>query len=279
MSKIKRHNKATELKRKTMLITKEIAQEWLAKNTNNRLIRRQAIDKYANDIEKGHWQLNGSSIKFSSEGVLLDGQHRLLAIVKTGKSVMTDVVFGIDPEAFKTIDTGMPRRVADIIGMAGETNAATLASACRLQWLADNKKLNTSEFNTKVSTEETFETIGRHPGLRDAVQDCPRLRFIAPSVAVYLYYQFSKRSQERCRDFFEKLQRGENLQSGDPVLALRNKLTNVTPGSRLKPLWVLTYMIKGWNAFLKGQSKKVFRWRSDKNQVGGVSEEVPEIRG
>lgn len=88
--------KYNEIYAEIVEITPEIAGEWLEKNIGNRPLSKAAIEKYASDIRSGHWSLNHQGIAFDKKGNLADGQHRLYAIIKTGVSVRSIVVYGVD---------------------------------------------------------------------------------------------------------------------------------------------------------------------------------------
>ncbi|MDP2620568.1 MAG: hypothetical protein Q8P46_10395, partial [Hyphomicrobiales bacterium] len=73
-------------------ITPELAREWLEKtNRKNRPLSELKWTAYAVDMLEGRWQYNGDAIRFGSDGVLLDGQHRLMACVEAGIPFETDV--------------------------------------------------------------------------------------------------------------------------------------------------------------------------------------------
>ena len=96
-------------------ITPGEARQILEGNENNRRLNMATVDYYRRQIENGVWQINGESIKLDDRGYLLDGQHRLLAIVKANKPVTTLVVRGLSSEAFKTIDAGKSRSMSDYL--------------------------------------------------------------------------------------------------------------------------------------------------------------------
>jgi len=66
-----------------------IATEMLKKNNVNRKLGECISSKYAKDMIDGNWQLLPSSmaISINEEGVLLDGQHRLKALIKANKEI------------------------------------------------------------------------------------------------------------------------------------------------------------------------------------------------
>lgn len=103
-----------------VLVTPEKAVEWLGCNIKrNRPILTDRETSYAHDMVSGKWIRNGETIKFDTNGKLIDGQHRLRAIVDTGLSIKMDVAYNVPEDAFKTIDTGAPRNYRQIMRMDG----------------------------------------------------------------------------------------------------------------------------------------------------------------
>lgn len=113
------------------LITPKLADEYLARNTNNyRKINHANVKKYAEDMKEGKWEENAEPISFSPSGVLLNGQHRLAAIVKSGVSVNMVVARDVDAHIFdiqgKRTDSQYYRNLG-IQGYSGTTAAGCLA--------------------------------------------------------------------------------------------------------------------------------------------------------
>lgn len=84
-------------------------------NHNNRTLRPNNVNAIAQAIQSGEWVVTHQGIAFSKSGRLLDGQHRLAAIVKAGIGVEMVVVRGLSDEAavFFGIDIGVRRSTAD----------------------------------------------------------------------------------------------------------------------------------------------------------------------
>lgn len=99
-------------------ITPEIAEEMLTHNINNRHLNPGLADKYAADMKNGDWQLNGETIVFSEDGVLMDGQHRLHGIIRAGVAVPMTVVRGVDRNV-KLFNCGRKRNTRDIMSIYG----------------------------------------------------------------------------------------------------------------------------------------------------------------
>ena len=101
-----------------MLITPEMALDWLTScNTHNRVVRPNGVHEIVEIIKRGEWQMTHQGIAFSDKDVLLDGQHRLLAIVETNTPVPMLVTRGLKEETFQAIDRGIKRNVGDALSM------------------------------------------------------------------------------------------------------------------------------------------------------------------
>lgn len=97
-----------------MTITPTMALNWLENaNTNNRPVRDAYVKRLARDMMAGRWRLTHQGIAFDPHGVLLDGQHRLWAIVTADLSVEMHVFFDIPPEALPVTDVVKPRTLSD----------------------------------------------------------------------------------------------------------------------------------------------------------------------
>lgn len=84
------------------IITPANAEAYLKNNAHHRKVKQKKVDNYIKDLNEGTWRLNGKTITFDKNGRLLGGQHRLNAVVQSGKSLTTLVVRGLDPELIET---------------------------------------------------------------------------------------------------------------------------------------------------------------------------------
>lgn len=110
------------------LITPEWAGEQLkAFNTGNRRMRRWWSEALAQSIKRGEWILTHQGIAFTEDGRLLDGQHRLFAVVLSGVPVEMFVFSNVPNNAFSVIDIGQKRSISDTTGISKRT-----AEVCRL---------------------------------------------------------------------------------------------------------------------------------------------------
>jgi hypothetical protein len=98
-----------------MEITPNLAAEFLKRNTGNRAIRRRAVVQYADDLRRGDWKLTHQGVAISPKGRLLDGQHRLSAIVEAGISAQMVVAIDVSEDAYLVMDRGKPRILSDAL--------------------------------------------------------------------------------------------------------------------------------------------------------------------
>ncbi len=126
------------------LITPEIAKVWLANNTGNRKIRKSRVEVYALAMARGEWQITHQGIAFDTDGRLLDGQHRLEAIVQYGRPVEMMVTRNIPSDGFHIMDMGMTRSHADVLGI--DSKIASVASAlCNMRYNNTRRAVLTNE--------------------------------------------------------------------------------------------------------------------------------------
>lgn len=109
-------------------ITPRIANSYLELNHSNRPLRRAHIKSLAFDMINGDWQLTHQGIAFDATGRLIDGQHRLHAIIEAGVPIQILVTRGCSASSFSILDRGANRRPSDILGWPTKiTEVITLA--------------------------------------------------------------------------------------------------------------------------------------------------------
>ena len=116
---------------KLMKITPEIAKEMLERNTKNRKVSMIRVLVYADDMARGGWQVNGEAICFNKSGQLINGQHRLMAIVKSGCTVEMVVVTGIEDDV-TIYDRGRNRSASDALTLSGMYSTSYTVAIARL---------------------------------------------------------------------------------------------------------------------------------------------------
>lgn len=137
---------------KVETITPELARKYLRANTDNyRKLSKVTVNRYAKDIREGNWQLNGEGIAFDDNGKLLNGQHRLAAIILAEKPVDMLVIRGVN-ENVNIFDSGVNRTILQIANASGygEVNSTETSVA--------NAIVGVFNVPTKAQTLKWIET-------------------------------------------------------------------------------------------------------------------------
>lgn len=88
-------------------ITPEMAVEMLSHNMRNRQVNHKRVKAYTKDITKGKWTCSPTPIAFTGDGTLIDGQHRLNAVISANMPVKMIVAYDVPVDS--VIDRGLPR--------------------------------------------------------------------------------------------------------------------------------------------------------------------------
>lgn len=102
---------------RVLLIGPEEARALLSANTDNRPLRNGRVNFYARTMKNGAWMFTHQGIAFSEDGLGIDLQHRLHAVILSGVTVRMMVTEGISREAFEAIDQHERRSMADSLKM------------------------------------------------------------------------------------------------------------------------------------------------------------------
>lgn len=239
-------------------ITPEIAQQWLGLNVHNRHTRNVIVDRYARDMESGNWQFTGEALKFSADGTLLDGQHRLQAIVKAGATLPMLVVRGLPAEAQTVMDTGAKRSASDALALHGERNTALLAAVAGMI-LTDGDRINRS-----CTTAEIMAVLDAEPHLRSIVNDIlPALvlPYLTRSVAAYAYWRLDKVDFEDASKFFNSLSSLIGLPAGSPILALNRRMSGAMSKARGRAYRQesVACIFMAWNAWRRNEDRTIIK--------------------
>jgi hypothetical protein len=116
----------------TEVITPELAEIYLAKTFGNRPIKSRKVQEYAAAMKAGKWYMTGETIKFDVIGSLVDGHHRLHAIVKSGAAAKIAVIRDLPFEAVNSLDQGVKRTTGDVLAMRGIDNYNLVGAVARV---------------------------------------------------------------------------------------------------------------------------------------------------
>jgi hypothetical protein len=250
------------IKSEIRTITPEIAAEMLGRNTHNRNLRPTVVARFARDIAEGRWDLNGESIKFSDTDVILDGQHRLQAVVESGKPIKTIVVTGLPAIVQETVDRGTGRNLSDALRLRGETDVISLASVITAALLL-SKGMPALPANWP-SGKEALRFFEEHPNLKAAQHAGERIRHTlgcSAGLCGGLFWAFNEIDDLDADEFFARLETGAGLATTSPILKLREWImADIRAPRRASRTRFLAMTIKAWNAYRRGDLMVRLQW-------------------
>lgn len=265
-------SKVVEMKKEkehlmVMKITPEIARAWLETNIHNRPVNETVIARYAEAMKSGQWERNGETIKFADTGALLDGQHRLKAVIQSGVTVETYVVFNLPQKVFDTIDTGKSRTITDLLALDGEPHGNVMGPALRLLYVHDEFGSPTEmgkRLARLITNRDLMETRQRHPELEQSVGFVTGVKglnkYMGPASAAYLHYMFAKLQPHLADSFFIRLARAQDMEDDHPIFVLRRRLEGMSKATDADRLEALAITIKAWNIYRQRKTVKLLRW-------------------
>lgn len=210
-------------------MTPAMAREILASNDNNRNPDERSIQKLVVQMQAGKWVLNGDTVVISESGRLLDGQHRLTAVVLSGVTVPMLIARGAHESVFTTIDTGRARKATDIALLAGVPNRFEAMSAAKVIY----SLVTGIPLNIPVAPSYYLEVLKRFPSMEGWVSRFVHARGAraliggGTLIGAMVYLSDIAKRPELAGSLIDGIEKGTNLSSGDPILALRNRVINM----------------------------------------------------
>lgn len=199
-----------------MDITPDVATQFLMLNTRNRVFDKACVEKYARDMADGNWKITHQGIGISKTNVLLDGQQRLMAIVKSGVTISMFVTTGLEDDAQLVMDTGRKRNAAQNLGLRGIENPKTFVTFVNMM-----KAIITGAINATFTESE-------HLRIYDEIQvdwrwACNNLYHKDTRVATVggvIFFAYPK-SREKVSTFVDSFMSGVGLEAGSPILSAK----------------------------------------------------------
>lgn len=256
-----------------MRITPEIAEEMLEKNTSNRPLSNARVKRRRDAIIEGRYKLTPQAIAFSRSGKLLDGQHRLNAVIMADKWTVMTVWFGCEEDECEFIDVDLaPRTAADILHIKGHENTTHLAAIGRLISIAKGERV--VEVQTQTAYAELIDDPVIHHGIAVAKVGKEVASIATLATAYWFVASQTEREPDMLNEFFGKLTTGADIPPGW-FLKFRAKLARNkihSRGSYTTQVKVVGQIIEAWNAYSDGKGRAP-SWSptwDDANAVPGV---------
>lgn len=262
------------------LISPETAGHYLAKlptsqsKIKQRALSPKTVSRYSGDMASAQWPFTGDPIRFNNRGELVDGQHRLQAIIDSNITQPMMVIRGLEPETFAVFDTGRARSFTDVLKSMGIPNTSMVAGVTRrvFYWQRGGYAVqgvartpNSPLLSIPASPGMLLETFEKY---RPEIQAAARrgagvkasgfaTKTAAPGAVGFLYFLFRRINKDACEKFFHELRVGP-AQIGPeyPIAVLRKRLyQQVSSAEKASADWVwVHFFIHTWNKWLAGES-------------------------
>lgn len=255
-------------------ITPQLAKDILANNRSNRSVNSTIVAHYADAISRGQWELNGESIKIAHDGRLLDGQHRLMAVIKSGIPIQTLVIRGLSPEVFDTLDQGRARTGGDLLSSMGVSHANSVSSIILMHKSLDRGVAIGSKTGHKVAKmtkRDILEEYKSKPHFWNTIVEFARKMYFKKrlfttseigGISAYLILNKNHRPSD-VYSFFTQLFSRENVENSTITILHDKIVDSVMAGYKMDKNFKHALLVKTWNCYITGRVLKVLRMSKD----------------
>lgn len=258
---------------RAVYVSPKLADLLLQKNLNNRPVTNSNVNKLAASMTKGEWKFDGTPINFDKYANLLNGQHRLSAIIKSNTTQIMKVMTGLPSEIFATMDIGKIRTSAEILAIAGVENFKICSQASNFIHKfkrgvigedASKSSRHQANPNTGLSHPELLKFVASQPLIKQSVEFYLGLKKripinVMPNYMIAgLYFIFAEKDVNDAELFLTRVLTGENLEMDSPLFHLRNRLVN-SKSDKTKRLYhneTVKLSIMAWNKFRNNEKVK-----------------------
>lgn len=246
----------------------------IGKEDTNRSLRQSHIEDLAAKMLRGEWTVSnqgiGVALHEDGEEELIDGQHRLEALLLAAKSdpditIESLVTWNLPATSKLVVDIGAKRRNGDFLSMQGYAGGTKVAAALKLLHCYYDIPYNfTTWLRHSPSPTQLIEYAKTYPGIEEAYRRGHGvMRLTSPSsITAVLTILERDRPDLDSERFLAALKSGVNLNVGSPILALRNWCLNASDTKkRVSNVALTALLLRTVNHWTEGTSVRhlVFR--------------------
>lgn len=273
-----------------MNVTPGVAKVWLDEaNVKNRRLRQKHVAALVSDLAGGAWRLSPDAVAFDVTGRLINGQHRLTAIVETGIAADCIVLLNAPVDTYDITDDGLKRTLSDRLTRDGHGDVAALAAVVAAVyaweiagWPTTSSGLiyppTKTDYLDRLERDEELFVVANRVGSRTAsAVGLPRAWWATA------YFMIVTTAGQRVADEFieriitERSPFGWPLPGDHPCIAIRKTIDRdyraSRPTIRTNRKLALALIVKAFNAFAEDRPVKLLKFRVS----GENAEEFPEI--
>jgi hypothetical protein len=235
------------------MITPETARELLNAAQTQRPLRQRAVKRLISEMQKGEFTLTHQGLAFDENGTVLDGQHRLQAILQSGLSAELFCTFNVPRASFRKIDRNERRTVADDfiqLGIAGDAKTAkTMSAAARIIDTYDAGK-NPAAEDYSSGTVELEGTTYDHPLLDETVAWVHSHHSsvnIPPAPFAAFLTLFREVDNDAAMAFAERFVKGDKEHDDDPAWLLFSSQIGSDSRKKVGRAGFMYRIVRAWN--------------------------------
>lgn len=216
-----------------------LAAKWLERNTRNRPLRDDVVQRYAADMKAGRWMVTGDAIAFDKNGVIVNGQHRLWAVLESNMTIPMLVTFNLEPDVVRVLDDHLKRRLTDIVKIS-KPGSSMNGKIAAIAHVMQNTSVSLTAADkraaiARLSRQQQMDFLEKHEkAIMFVARDCFHSTAVrgvttANTLAAVARAYYSQ-DTERLKQFAKVLITGipEDPRSDVGALLLRNWLLGVT---------------------------------------------------
>jgi len=256
-------------------VTPIMAKEWLQESNtcNYRKPIRGVIDKYAKDMVEDRWTETTATIAFTKSGKLADGQNRLHAIVKSGKTVVMNVLHGVEESVASDAnqDRGATRSLSTTVQNLGYKNATTLAAAVKTLYRMSRGlsfNLRNGGGGTSISDSATLAILDSMPTEFLGLVDSTRAKKVVcgmctPSTLASFLWLSHCDDPDVSEEFFAIFSKELDAPSSNVANTLREHFINIRNNKQISNTYEMNLLLVAFRKFQKNTSVKILRESSE----------------
>lgn len=256
------------LQTEVLHINPNMAKEYLATMEKNHSVSKKKVEEYAETMRRKEWMMNGEAIVFDKDNKLVNGQHRLIAVIKSGMTVPFLVVKGVDSDCFLTYDSGKKRTAADAFDIEGVKNAKLISSVVRKGCILEDDRyavIIDSRKRASYTKKELLEKYNRYCDYYDwalklaislnnklGLYSIADIGAVMSHLKVYLDYE-----TDDIEHFFKMLFQYKTTSDMNCLSYIRDKIVaSSLNGTAIKPKVKQNMLIMCWNLYKDNRDMK-----------------------
>jgi hypothetical protein len=252
-------------------VTPAMARRWLEGNVDNRRLRETRVVYYARMLTDDEWSLSPDAIAFDDQGVLINGQHRLSAVVVADAPARFIILRGVPAATQEIMDQNLSRSLADQLHRRGISNVHVVAGAVKwlhqMAYTEETGNVHYQDDSVRPSLRELLTVFEKNQELIEQAPTIGRLRYytkVRPGPTLAIKHRLAQIDPDETELFYERWTEGTGLQKSDPIWRLRewcisDARTRHTSG-RAPSYRYVAYVFKAWNLWRDGMTTLRLNW-------------------